>query len=95
MIEKIEKFLIILNLVSLVFLVTIKLNPTARWNLHSFCVKHNIYKEEIRKGSYYDENHPNCYLTKESSSDKQSCINNNGIWSFKYKACFCQIPLVS
>ena len=58
-------------------------------------IKHQFLKpsqKEMQKFEvYFNQNHPNCFLTKESMNNKQSCIKSNGVWYYNAKQCVCRI----
>ena len=88
---KVDIIMLFLIFILLIFLILLKFNHTVRLQVFYFNYHHNLLEDKVSAGSYFDENHPNCYLTKESQSNLKSCKNNNGFWSYRYKTCFCQI----
>ena len=93
--KKLEAFLIVLNIICLIFYIFIRFNATVKHYACFLYAKNKVHKNEVIQSSFFEEKHPDCYLTKESLSNVKKCSKNNGIWSFKYKTCFCKITYAS
>ena len=78
-------------LLLIVLLISIKVSVTVRQNVSLFFDKYSIFKKNTSQiQTYYEISHPECHLTKEALSDKDFCLNNNGIWLYNSKTCLCR-----
>ena len=90
-------FLDILLLVLLLVNILMRIFPSfdLKVKMYTHNIKHQFLKpsqKEVEKLEvYFNQNHPNCFLTKESINNKQSCIKSNGVWYYNSKQCVCRI----
>ena len=81
----------VLFLFLIALLICIIIKPSIAQKIYIFFDRYRIIKENPAQiGTYYDMNHPNCFLTKEATSNKKSCLNNNGVWLYNSKTCLCR-----
>lgn len=87
----IDIFLSLLLLFSVTLSIGVIAKPSIAQKVYIFIDRHLIAKENPAQiETYYDMNHPNCFLTKEAMNNKKSCLNNNGVWLYNSKTCLCR-----